>query len=119
MSHFHCATIIVYRAERIAPSAERHNFRFTGNQSLEIVPIKLSRFRVHLRHFQGQTPFGYQRLPRRHVRMMLEFGDDDLVTASQRATKGPRQVIDHRRRVRTKDNFVGSGVQKIRKRVTR
>jgi hypothetical protein len=50
---------------------------------------------------------------------MLELSDDDLVSRTHRAPKRSRQVIDHGRRVWTKDDFIRGSIQKIRERVPR
>src|SRR5712691_9211952 len=106
MSEGNGVAIIVHRAERVASCAERHDFRFLRNQSLEVIPSELAGFRIHLRNMQRYATLDHERLPRRNVRVMLEFRGDDLVSWTERAAECPREVIDHRRRVWTENDFV-------------
>src|SRR5216684_7035890 len=106
MSEFNRAAIVIHRAERVASGAEGHDFCFLRNQSLKVAPVKLAGFGIHLCDIQSNPAFDDQRLPGRNVRMMLEFGDDDLIAWTKRAAEGPREVINHRCRVGTEDDFV-------------
>src|SRR6266404_74086 len=106
MSEFNRAAIVIHRAERIASGAEGHEFCFPRNQSLKVAPVELAGFGIHLCDIQPKPAFDDQRLPGRNVRVMLEFGDDDLISWKKRAAECPREVIDHRRRVWTEDDFV-------------
>ena len=49
MRQLNCAAKIVDRTERVAAGTEGHYFRLLRNQSLEIVPIQLAGFGIHLR----------------------------------------------------------------------
>src|SRR6266496_1543646 len=113
MSELNGATIIVHCAQRVTPGAKSYYLRFPVNQLLEIIPVDLAGLGIHLCYFQDQTPFCYQRLPGSNVRMMLELGNDYLITRSQGMSQRARQVINHSRRIRSKDNFVCRCVQKI------
>ena len=106
MRKFNRAAVIVHRAQRVAARAERHDFRPLCNQSLDVAPVELPGLGIHLCDIQPNPAFNLQRLPRGNVRVMLEFSDDDLVTGTKRTAERPRQVIDHRRRVGTEDDFV-------------
>src|SRR5260370_42662208 len=103
MSEFTRAAIVIHRAERVASGPEGHDFCFLRNQSLKVAPAELARFGIHLGDIQSNPAFDDQRLPGRNVRMMLEFGDDDLIAWTKSAAEGPREVIDHRLRVCTPD----------------
>ena len=68
---------------------------------------------------QGHAALLHQCLPGRDVRVMFEYRDDDLIAGSERPAESTRQVIDHRRRVRTKNDFISGSVEEIGKRVAR
>jgi hypothetical protein len=94
MCQFDRATIIIHCAQRITPGAKGDHFGSPVNQSLEVVPIELTALGIHLRDVQGDSTFFNQSLPGRHVGMMFEFGDDDLITWSKGSAKSTRQMID-------------------------
>src|SRR6266850_2789957 len=118
MGQFNRATVIIHRSQRIAARAERHDLSILIDQALEIIPIKLSAFEIHLRHIQRYPTLDHQRLPWRNVSVMLELSDNDFIARPECAAQRARQVIDHRRRVRTEHDFIRGGIQKIRKRIT-
>src|SRR6266550_5588937 len=105
MGELNRATIVTHRPQRIASGAERHDLSLLTNQSLEIVPIKLAAFRIHLRDIQSYPTLNHQRLPGRNVSVMLEFGNNDLIARPECATQRARQMINHRRRVWTEHDF--------------
>src|SRR6266852_9566293 len=98
MSELNRATVIIHRSQRIAARAERYDFSILIDQTLEIIPIKLAAFGIHLRHMQSYTTLNHQRLPGRNVSVMLELSDNDFIARPERATQRARQMIDHRRR---------------------
>ena len=79
---FNRAAKIVHRSQRITTGAERNHLCLLRDQPLEIVPIQLARFRIHLRDSQRDAAFDLERLPGSDVRVMLQFGDHDFVAGS-------------------------------------
>src|SRR5437588_10367595 len=104
MCELYCAPIIVNSSQGIAARPERDDFGSRGNQSLKIIPIELSRFGIHLCDVEPNPALNFKRLPRRNVRMMLEFSNHNLIARPQRASERARQVIDHRSRIRGENN---------------
>src|SRR2546428_14159370 len=84
------ATKIVDRAKCIAAGAEGHYFRLLRNQPLEIVPIELAGFRIHLREIQGYTALFEQCLPGRDISVMFQFSCDDFIAWTDRASQRAR-----------------------------
>src|SRR6476661_8197569 len=107
-----CATIIVHGSERVTPGAERNDFGTRRNQPLKIAPIELPALRVHLRYVQSHAALLNQSLPRRHVGMMLEFGDENFIAWPERSSQSARQVINDRRRVGAEDDLICRRIQK-------
>src|ERR1041384_7729660 len=105
MRQLNCISKSIYGAERVTSCAEGDDLRFVRDQSLEVAPIELPGFSVHLRDVERYASLDHQSLPRRDVRMMFEFGNHDLVAWAKRATERARQVINHRSRIRTERDF--------------
>src|SRR5438045_213585 len=106
MRQLNCISKSIDGAECVAACAERDDFRLTRDQSLEVAPIELPGFGVHLRDVERYASFDYQSLPGRDVRMMFELGNHDLIAWAKRASQRARQVINHRSRIRTERDFV-------------
>ena len=51
--------------------------------------------------------------PRRHVRVVVELGDDDLVAFPPLASGGARQRERERRHVRAEDRLLGAGAEEL------
>src|SRR5260370_42087697 len=118
MSEFNRALILIHRAQRVASRSERHDLCLVAYQTLEVVPIKLTCFGIHLRDVQGYPALNHQRLPGRNVSVVLELGDHDFISRAKLTTQSSRQMIDHCRRVWTEHDSISRRIQKSRKRIT-
>src|SRR5256885_17001936 len=97
-------------AKRVASRSERDDFCFVRDQSLEVAPIELPSFRIHLRDVQRYPSLDYQSLPWSDVRMMFEFSNHHFIAWAKCSSERARQVIDHRGRIRTEGDLVCIGV---------
>src|SRR5882762_10006637 len=110
MSHFNRATIIIHRTQRVASRTERYDLSPFADQTLEVAPINLARFGIHLRNVQVYAALNYQRLPGCNISVVLEFGDHDFVSRTKLTTERARQMIDHRRGIRAEHNFISGSI---------
>src|SRR5262245_41753143 len=101
------------RTEGIGGSAKREQFCSPAELPLEIVPVELSSRRNHFRQPRDDPAVLFQRSPRRHVGMVIQLRQHNLVPRLTIASKSASEMKRKRRHVCSENDFVRGGVQKI------
>ncbi len=103
------------RADRIRGDRERDDARAIGQLPLEVVEVE-RRVVADVDEAHLETAVVRQFEPRRHVRVVVEPGDDDLVSLAPLPAGRPRQCKRECRHVRAEDRLVGRAAQEVRPR---
>ena len=78
-----CAGHVVDRAQGVRCRPNGHQFGPYVDLLLEIVPIERAVFDIHAHDAERATTFASQRLPRTHIRVVVQLGDNDLVVRGE------------------------------------
>src|SRR5439155_26056765 len=104
---------IAYGAERVGSGADGEDPRAGGEAPLEGGPVELTRGAVERNRPDRDAALPLERPPWRHVRMVVEFGDDDLVARPPASAQRPREVERERGHVGAEHDLGGRGSEKI------
>ena len=100
------------RADRVRRDRERDDARALVQQPLQVVEVE-RRVVVDVDEVDGQTLVVRELEPRRHVRVVVELRDDDLVALAPGAAGRPRQRKGERRHVRAEDRLLRRAAQEV------
>ena len=100
------------RADCVGCDGERDDARAVGELPLEVVEIE-RRVVVDVDEADREVLVVGELEPRRHVRVVVELGDEDLVALAPVASGGARQRERERRHVRAEDRLLGTAAEEL------
>jgi hypothetical protein len=104
---------VIDRAQGVRGGADGQQSRVAIDRAREIVPIELARFGKHSHCANRHAALFRQRLPRRVIRVVVEFGDDDLVAGVVSAPQRPRDMESDRGHIGAERDFIRLAIKEI------